>query len=313
MLAQVEGRSDDARQLFEKTIQTHPRFELAYLALAEHFTTDGSRDLAKSAKVLQHAIELFPSNSELPMRYVSVQRQIGNASASYDKLNAIESPSLVEQLELVDSLSDQGRFDRAASLLKTAMGLNESQVEKKLDTAFQLALDGRAGEGAPILTQASLIATLLAYSGQTQSAYRIFDQVNERVGRVRRIADLETLMSIYPQATELQVARRATSDLKTPFGPPPADTFQVLMLNKEEQRSTNPSSTSSTLQRGVELYLEHCSQCHGVAGDGLGRAAIQLTPAPRSFTGEPMRYVSAAIDWPPIKICETRFQRDFKA
>ncbi len=113
MLAQVEGNAESAQSALEEIIRAHPRFELAYLALAEHYTSEASRDLAKSAKVLQHAIELFPSNSELPIRHVSVLRQTGNASASHETLSAIESPSLVEQLELVDSLSDQGRYDHA--------------------------------------------------------------------------------------------------------------------------------------------------------------------------------------------------------
>ncbi len=66
------------------------------------------------------------------------------------------------------------------------------------------------------------------------------------------------------------------------------------MLDKDKSPETNSDKPSSELLDGVELYLQHCSQCHGVAGDGLGRAAIQLTPAPRSFTGESMRYVSAS-------------------
>ncbi len=78
------------------------------------------------------------------------------------------------------------------------------------------------GRGAPILTQASLVATLLAYSGQPQPPIVSLIASTSVLGRIRRIADLETLMSMYPQATELQMAseHRKTYELPLAQTPP---------------------------------------------------------------------------------------------
>src|SRR5215471_12360001 len=36
-------------------------------------------------------------------------------------------------------------------------------------------------------------------------------------------------------------------------------------------------------QAGKAVYLQHCSACHGVNGDGSGPASVWLFPRPRNF------------------------------
>lgn len=40
------------------------------------------------------------------------------------------------------------------------------------------------------------------------------------------------------------------------------------------------------LDQGARVYAQHCAQCHGVRGDGLGTAAAALTVAPADFTAQ---------------------------
>ena len=47
--------------------------------------------------------------------------------------------------------------------------------------------------------------------------------------------------------------------------------------------TTPRESTSENVAAGKELYEDHCSQCHGVEGDGQGEMADLLTPRPRDF------------------------------
>lgn len=45
-------------------------------------------------------------------------------------------------------------------------------------------------------------------------------------------------------------------------------------------------STAPDMARGVALYTDNCSSCHGVAGDGRGPAAVGLDPPPIAFTDQ---------------------------
>lgn len=44
------------------------------------------------------------------------------------------------------------------------------------------------------------------------------------------------------------------------------------------------SSPTIQLVRGEVLYINYCSACHGIAGDGVAAGAFDLTPPPRDFT-----------------------------
>jgi cytochrome c oxidase cbb3-type subunit 2 len=46
------------------------------------------------------------------------------------------------------------------------------------------------------------------------------------------------------------------------------------------------------VERGREVYLDHCVGCHGTRGDGAGRAATFLSPLPRDFTAGVFKFRS---------------------
>ena len=45
-------------------------------------------------------------------------------------------------------------------------------------------------------------------------------------------------------------------------------------------------------ERGREVFVDHCSGCHGARGDGAGRAATFLSPLPRDFTAGVFKFRS---------------------
>jgi cytochrome c oxidase cbb3-type subunit 2 len=49
------------------------------------------------------------------------------------------------------------------------------------------------------------------------------------------------------------------------------------------QTASAPTSLTPEAQRGQSVYVQHCVECHGEAGEGNGPAAAYLTPHPRNF------------------------------
>ncbi|MCP5038662.1 MAG: c-type cytochrome [Rhodobacteraceae bacterium] len=50
------------------------------------------------------------------------------------------------------------------------------------------------------------------------------------------------------------------------------------------------------LDRGEEIYIKRCLQCHGEDGDGLGPAAERLNPPPRDFSLGLYKFVTSGFD-----------------
>jgi tetratricopeptide (TPR) repeat protein len=295
MHALATGDSPRAEQQLLATIDRHPRYERAYIALVDvTAASDDPRAWSRSRIVLDDARLRFPFNGELIARSASWLRQTGDATAA---AQALQDSTLSADWELADweladwelaeALGDQGRYAAALQLLKDACGIDAPHMLQQLDAAFALAAAGRAEEGAPVLEQASVVATLLALAGDTPSALSLFDRLADRTARIRRIADLETQLSLYPNANTLQQQHQAAHDLNVPFSSAEPDTLTFL-----QQELPLDSGATPPLARGAALYMRLCAQCHGATGDGLGRAAVHLHPAPRSFLTEPMRYVS---------------------
>jgi len=51
-----------------------------------------------------------------------------------------------------------------------------------------------------------------------------------------------------------------------------------------------PKATPEVLAAGKQTYQAYCAQCHGAQGDGRGPGAAFLTPKPRSFVSEKLKY-----------------------
>ena len=55
-------------------------------------------------------------------------------------------------------------------------------------------------------------------------------------------------------------------------------------LAAEIPSGPRPAASDETLAEGAAIYLQRCSFCHGLLGDGNGPAAEYLDPRPRDFT-----------------------------
>lgn len=49
---------------------------------------------------------------------------------------------------------------------------------------------------------------------------------------------------------------------------------------------------AQTLNRGAQVYMNHCASCHGADGSGKGAAARKLETPPRDFRAADFRYKS---------------------
>ena len=56
------------------------------------------------------------------------------------------------------------------------------------------------------------------------------------------------------------------------------------VLAAEIPSGPRPAASDETLAEGAAIYLQRCSFCHGLLGDGNGPAAEYLDPRPRDFT-----------------------------
>lgn len=99
-----------------------------------------------------------------------------------------------------------------------------------------------------------LVAMLVAVSGCERAAEPVFE-LNDETSQLD---------------TKLRIQIRGA--LRTHSGTP-----QVPKMLGDESFDTKQ------LQHGMEIYMQRCSQCHGVSGDGRGPKAKHLYPLPRDY------------------------------
>ena len=92
------------------------------------------------------------------------------------------------------------------------------------------------------------------------------------------------------------------------FGTPSEPVFQFLyeeddpsadVLKLENLQMAAGPVKSGRQGEPAGLYREHCVQCHGISGDGLGPTAAFLNPYPRDFRAGKFKFKSTPIRQPP--------------
>lgn len=67
----------------------------------------------------------------------------------------------------------------------------------------------------------------------------------------------------------------------------PADLASlVAVVRGLHAAAQDPAPAAGQLEEGSRVYQQHCAQCHGERGDGLGTAAAALAVAPADFTAQ---------------------------
>lgn len=88
-----------------------------------------------------------------------------------------------------------------------------------------------------------------------------------------------------------------TSNFGTPDEPSlPAAESKVLDLNSLKSAAGHALGNQN---KRSGLYRQHCAECHGITGDGLGPRALKLEPYPRDFRRGHFKYKSTPSDIKP--------------
>ncbi len=116
-------------------------------------------------------------------------------------------------------------------------------------------------------------ALAFAWAGKTTVAERLFARLDREHSTWARTQELQLRLATgLPDPKAAEELRRLTS----------AEANQPAFERLDEER---PAVSAA------ELFAQHCAACHGVRGDGKGRAARHLFPKPRDFRSESFRLV----------------------
>jgi len=186
------GQVPQARERYESAIRTVPGSPLAYQRLAQIQIAEGDR--AAAMATLQSGIEATKRSGLLVLTLAAVQQEAGDydaAIAAYEEVlkthpgaesaannlamiiadHRAEDPAdLARARELVAQFEGSeraafldtagwvqyrsGNYERAAELLKKAIGLEEATPERQFHLGMAYLKSGRAEEGKALLTSA---------------------------------------------------------------------------------------------------------------------------------------------------------------
>lgn len=221
-----------------------------------------------------------PKEVEYLIQYAKAMRMAGRSAEALQSL----SPAEIEQLPALEKaalLAESGEWGEANEILRKASLSTPDVFQPKIDNLFQHVLRGEGSKASDPTDEVQLVNLVLSFTGDRAGGAAIQNLQLERVARIRRIADLQTMQMIAPNEPAIAAMLREVEDLGKPFKD--ARVFDT--------QSPNHASTE-TEREDRRLYLLHCSSCHGITGDGKGPASRFLDPPARSFLKEPMRYVS---------------------
>lgn len=127
-------------------------------------------------------------------------------------------------------------------------------------------------------------AATVLFVGCRQSAPPSFDpdpKVLEITEDVDDEEELKELKGLQQQIAEVLLEETGTPD-------------KLYMLGDDKE-------TRAHLQQGYDLYVEYCTQCHGVNGDGNGPVAEYLNPKPRNYKYGIFKFTSTPYGSKPRK------------
>ena len=277
----ANGRRQEAAAQLRQVLSQSPGFEMAWLALAEVYGTGALADVAKETAVLEEMGSRFPRNPLVAGKLAKVLRTQGRSSFAANQLEKLPTTHL-DPWEQIELDLDRGNYAACVSRLEQ-IGMSTPQAfELSVDRIFRAILAGEKSEPDNAMRRLQLASLALALNEQHEAARELKTLELDRVARIRRIADLRTIRALAPNERIVEQMLKNVEDLSQP-----------VLLNAKPKPTSSKDMVQYANEMGSKIYLTHCAQCHGEEGDGLGRASRHLAPAARSFTGEPMRYVSS--------------------
>ncbi|AMV33519.1 Cytochrome c [Pirellula sp. SH-Sr6A] len=221
-----------------------------------------------------------PGNKEFLTQYARTMRAVGRSSEAIQSLTQ-EDLEQLPALERASLFAEAGEWTRAKDTMREEGLLAVSAHKPAIDSLFQHVLRGDGSKAYDPTDDVQLANLILSFTGDRSSGGAIQNLQLDRVARIRRIADLQTMQMIAPKEAAIATMLRAVEDLQKPF-----------LDSKLLETPTPSEGMADTAPRDGRLFRTHCAACHGIQGDSKGTASRFLEPQARNFLKEPMRYVS---------------------
>jgi mono/diheme cytochrome c family protein len=261
VLCTMSNDGDGARAAYEKALAIEPRHVLARLVLAQ--MDEAQNQIAAAIDRFVPLVEAHPENEIIASGFARTLRKAGRLAhakavleplaSQPDAMSSVVVEMIHIELELGNYRAAKSWFDQAAPSSLT---------------------DDEA------LTAAGITLSML---GDTIASDAVITWMFDRKAAKSLVDDLQAHLAVNPQdftaAAQLQQSlgqMAAWSSAESPYE-------TAVVKAAAEQKRESP---------GRQLYVQHCSACHGLQGDGTGYAARHVFPWPRKLRVEPMRLVS---------------------
>ena len=249
------------RTAYERALAIEPRHELARLALAQ---MDEAQNRCEAA--IERYQPLAVAHPENVIIVSSLARSLRKAGRPAQAKSVLEP--LASQPDVVPMVAPE----------MFSIELERGNYPAARDWFERSATSHATDEGT--VTAAAVMLSML---GETIASDRLLTWMFDRREASSFVEDLQAHVAVHPQdATSAAQLQKAIGQLS-------------VWSATESPYQTAVSAAAADQQReppGRQLYLQHCSACHGIQGDGNGCAARHLFPRPRNLPPEPMRLVS---------------------
>jgi mono/diheme cytochrome c family protein len=283
---------------FRSALAREPRHELARIALAELY--EDQHQLVRSLEQWSESASLFPASEIAQVGVARLLRKMGRLSEARAELEPLASqPNATDemQLEMSQIEFESGNYKEAAQRFRQAHLDQSHDYHLLLDRATMFAREGYTTSAEPLFLRARTAATAMALAGNSPGAEWLFRQVDGSYGRLRRIHDLRVRLGIEPND------RTIIDELQQ------LDAYANAASNAVEPPQRTDTQVESEAVSGPDLYVQHCTVCHGPRGDGNGVAARHLFPRPRNFRAQRFRLVSTVNSVPSLADVDAVIQR----
>lgn len=255
------GEPVQAQAEYERVLAGQPRHEPVRLALAELFEKQDYLDPAY--RQYTEWLRRAPRNDQARTGLARILRKLGRLEEAGAVLRLVESGGEVPPERTVE----------------------KAQIELEsgaLDQASRSFMDARwsPDQDRQIRTSA---ATAFALTDKVRVADDLFAQSDAAYQRRRRTGDVQVRLALRPGDA------KAADDLDRLLRGDAVRLDETRLFAPGTDIAESPTDDSSTVS---DLYLRHCSDCHGVDGNGQGRAARHLFPRPRDLRAGKSRLVS---------------------
>ena len=264
----IQAESD-----LQSALSREPRHEAARTTLAE--LLEDQQQFAQALEQLGQLAVDFPTNVPVKVSLAQVLRKLGRLDEARAVIESVASGAAPVRA----AFAEMGQIELAAGNLAAA--------ERWFD---QLSLNQSTD-----FTLLNAAATTFASLGKTPRAELLFSQIDTQSVRASRIEDLRYRVATGGGDKGAEDELRRLLAMSAGSIESHALTQELPPLNDQHE---SPSASAS------ESYSQSCAACHGVNGNGNGRAARHLFPKPRDLWTGKMRLVSTLNGIPTLEDIE---------